>query len=64
MLCVFKVQNRKSSTMLVANHSAAVITVTLKGFLDGMKHIEIYKREQEQGKSYNTVKFLHRSWSQ
>lgn len=64
MSCVFKVQHRKSSTVLAANHSAAIIAVTLKGFLDDMKHIEMYKREQGQGKSYNTVKFLHKSWSQ
>lgn len=52
VLCVFKVQHRKSSMVLAANHSAAVITVTLKGFLDGIKHMEIYRREQKQGKFF------------
>lgn len=63
VLCVFKVQHRKSSMVLAADHSAAVITVTLKGFLDGIKYMEIYKRELKQGKPNNTVKFLHKCCS-
>lgn len=62
-LCVFKVQHRKSSMVLAANHSAAVIVVMLKGFLDGVEHIEIYKRDEREGKSYNIVRLLHKSWS-
>lgn len=52
------------SAVLAASHSEAVVIVALKAFLDGVEHIEIYKRDEEQGKSYNTVKFLHKSWSQ
>lgn len=62
--CAFSKCSTEKSMVLAANHSAAVVIVALKAFLDGVEHIEIYKRDEEQGKSYNTVKFLHKSWSQ